>query len=473
MLENPKQKKSAIIVLCLVLLTIGAVICLATTIDVGSGAPSAGLTEQFQSAFYRNGFAYLVQLPPVDNVQRFGTTGVLQEFYSVGFNPNSNTGTTTATTTQGGGKLALIDSTTSLAPPPSGQPAVAQVLQNMYSYYQSVGVSTAGYPITDTLNCPLPVNGATCQYQIFSLNYILFAYSASTFNGSNFALRNAFLTKWNAVGGMSVLGPATDIERNITALNSVTATVQTYANGAIYSITSGALNGSVFAVLSPIYSVYASNGADGGFLGLPTSDNAPLKGGSQTYQQSFQGGNLDYTATPGQTSVPVVAVPVAAVSIQPYSSSVYQLTQGQTLSLTASTFAPNGGSLPGRVITWVSSNSKVVSVTAGTGSTSAVATAVGAGTALITAISEGQVSPALTITVTAVCCAIGDGASAVVQQAMQGAVTRDQLSILLPTKNQAQQPRRIHAAGLLHGYSGGHLSDRQVRCFACRLRGNG
>ncbi len=60
-------------------------------------------------------------------------------------------------------------------------------------------------------------------------------------------------------------------------------------------------------------------------------------------------------------------------------------------------------------------------------------------TALISAISEGVVSPSLTVTVTAVCCAVGDGASAVVQQAMQGAVTRDQLSLQLPTKNQAQQ----------------------------------
>ncbi len=159
---------------------------------------------------------------------------------------------------------------------------------------------------------------------------------------------------------MSGMGPVTDIERSITGLNSVTATVQTYQNGAIfipYLRIVGAAASS--AVASPIYSVYRRPMmADVGF-GLPTSDNAPLKGGSQTYQQSFQGGNLDYTATPGQTSVPVVAVPVAAVSIQPYSNSVYQLTQGQTLTVTAATFAPNGGALPGRVITWVSTNSKV------------------------------------------------------------------------------------------------------------------
>ena len=433
--ENPNKKKSLLIALSLVLLTIGAVICLASSVDVGSGAPSAGLTEQFQSAFYRNGFAYLVQLPPIDNVTRFGTTGVIQEFNAVGFNPNSTT--TTTPTMNGGGIFALIDSTTSLAPPPSGQPAVAQVYPAMYSYYQSVGVSTAGYPITDTLNCPTPASGPTCQYQIFSLNYILFVYGSTTFNGTNFALRNPFLTKWNAEGGMSGLGPPTDIERSITGANSVTAAVQTYQNGAIYNLTSGSLSGSVFAVASPIYSVYASNGADGGFLGLPTSDNAPLTGGSQTFQQSFHGCKLQYTATPGQVSVPIVAVPVAAVSLQPYTNSVYKLTQGATLTVTAATFAPNGGALPGRVITWVSTNSKVATVTP-VGPTATV-TAVGAGTALITAISEGVVSPALTVTVTAVCCAIGDGASAVVQQAMQGAVTRDQLSIQLPTRNQAQQ----------------------------------
>ena len=31
---------------------------------------------------------------------------------------------------------------------------VAQVLANMFSYYSSVGVTTAGFPTTDTLTCP-------------------------------------------------------------------------------------------------------------------------------------------------------------------------------------------------------------------------------------------------------------------------------------------------------------------------------
>ena len=78
-----KNRKQILIPLAvtLALLTIGAVICLAA-IDVGSGAPNEGLTSRFQNAFFRNGFAYLVSLPPVNNVQRFGSTGLIQEFNS-------------------------------------------------------------------------------------------------------------------------------------------------------------------------------------------------------------------------------------------------------------------------------------------------------------------------------------------------------------------------------------------------------
>src|SRR5260370_41010718 len=54
------------------------------TIDVGSGAPNSGLTGRFVNAFYRNGFAYLVSLPPVDNVQRFAGAGLIQEFNAAG-----------------------------------------------------------------------------------------------------------------------------------------------------------------------------------------------------------------------------------------------------------------------------------------------------------------------------------------------------------------------------------------------------
>ena len=66
---------------------------------------------------------------------------------------------------------------------------VAQMLANMYGYYTSVGVTTAGFPTTDTLTCPAQTGLPSCQYQFFNKNYVLFAYAASMFNGTNFAVR--------------------------------------------------------------------------------------------------------------------------------------------------------------------------------------------------------------------------------------------------------------------------------------------
>src|SRR5262249_29886851 len=120
-----------------------------------------------------------------------------------------------------------------------------------------------------------------------------------------------------------------------------------------------------------------------------------------------------------------------------YYTAPYPMKQGDKLSLHANTFTSNGGSLTDRAITWVTTNSRVVSISSS--GADAVAQAVGSGTAIISAVSEGQVSPSITITVTAVCCQIGEGATTTAQQAMQDAITRDQLSIQLPVKAAAQR----------------------------------
>ena len=418
----------------LILIAFSLTLGMAATIDVGSGAPNSGLTEKFVSNFFRNGFAYLVSLPPIDNVQRFGGTGLIQEFNAVG---STGTGTGNGNGTGTGGRLALIKANMTLALPTDGSVDVAQMLANIYSYYSTVGVTTAGFPTTDTLTCPQQTGLPACEYQFFNKNYVLFAYDSSIFNGSNFALRDPFYTKWKALGGITGLGTAIDIERNVTGQSSVAATVQLYANGAIYSITSGSLSGSVFAVASPIYATYVADGADSGFLGLPISDDIALTGGG--HRQKFQGGNLDYTPTPGQTAVPVLELPVASVSLRPYFTAPYPMKQGDTLPLHADVFTSNGANLTGRLVSWVTTNSKVVAITANSGSPDAVVQAVGQGTALVSAISEGKASPSLTINVTAVCCQIGDGAVPLAQQAMKDAVTRDQLSIQLPAKSPAQR----------------------------------
>ena len=444
----PKNRKQILIPLAvtIALLSIGAVICFAA-IDVGSGAPSDGLTSRFQNAFFRNGFAYLVSLPPVNNVQRFGSTGLIQEF-----NAKGSTGTGTGGTATAGPRLALIKSNMTTALPTDGSVDIAQVLANMYSYYSTVGVNTAGFPTTDTIDCP-KVTAVACEYQFFNKNYVLFAYDSSTFNGDNFAIRDPYYTKWKALGGIDGLGPPVDIERNIT-VNGGNATVQLYAKGDIYNNTSGTLNGRIFAVTTPIYAAYVKAGGYSGFLGLPTSDDVALAGGGR--RQSFQGGNLDYT--PG--SEPVLRLPVDSIAFLPYSASAFQMKQGDTLALHANVYTANAATLTDRQVGWVSSNSRVVVLETTGSAGSAVARAVGQGTALITAVSEGKVSPPITISVTAVCCQIGEGApNPTISQAIQDAVTRNRLTVALPAKSTVQ---RVGAGYIQELFSNGSPAVRYV-----------
>ena len=404
------------IFLATALVLLGAVLCLA--VEVGSGAPSEGLTQKFVNAFFRNGFAYLVTLPPVANVQRFGSTGLIQEFREAG---------------GGNGRLALVKANQTTALPTDGSVEVAQVLANMFSYYSTVGVNTAGYPTVDTLICPTAAPAVPCQYQFFNKNYVLFAYESPTFNGQTFAVRDPFYTKWVAIGGIDGAGPATDIERNVT-VGGTNATVQLYAKAAIYNITSGTLTGRVLAVAAPVYAAYLRAGGHDGFLGLPTSDDVTLTSGG--HRQTFQGGNLDYTVG----SEPGVRLPVESLAIIPYNTAPFQMKLGETLRFHVNLFTASGASLTDRAVTWVTTNNRVVTIEPVAGSLDAVAKAVGAGSAIISAVSEGKISPTVRIQVTAPCCQIGEGApTPIIQQAIQDAVSRNRLSIALPAKSPAQR----------------------------------
>ena len=93
-----------------------------------------------------------------------------------------------------------------------------------------------------------------------------------------------------------------------------------------------------------------------------------------------------------------------------------------------------------RQVSWVSSNSRVVVVEASSTTGDAVARAVGQGTASITAVERRQGRPAITISVTSVCCQIGQGApNPTISQAIQDAVTRNRLTIALPAKSTVQR----------------------------------
>jgi uncharacterized protein (TIGR03437 family) len=383
--------------------------------DIGSGAPNQAITTLFLAAFYR-GFQLVASTTPKGPVKRLGTTGLVQEFPDI----NKTAGVT----------LALVmpnQNITSTSDP--SQSLVFQMLGDLYTYYTSVGVSTAGYPTMDTQKCPPFDPANSCTWSLFSNNYALFAYQNPIFTGQNFSISGNFYTEWIKLNGISGPGRPTDGQVSTTASTGSAATAQTFARGAIYQYSSGPNNGKYFGVVDPIYSIYSvNNGGPSGILGFPIADEIVLSSG--VHHQSFEGGALEYT--PG--SDPTLRLPVASIGITGVNLSAPNVPMklGDTLTVTARPATANGVDLTGtgRIISWSTSNSRVITIQA-TNET-AVLKAVGGGTASVAASSEGVVSQRINILVTAPCCQIGDGAPATVQQSFQDTLTRNRLSVIVP-----------------------------------------
>ena len=405
-----------------------ATVTVAPVTDVGTGAPTATMQQQFLTAFFRNGFNLLVTLPPAGAVKRLGTTGYVQEFNGV----------------VSGTKLALA--TVSPTAPPSSDGTTGGVVQleaDLYAYYTTVGASTAGLPLYDTLACPPIDQTNSCTYDIFDKSYALFAYHAALANGQNFTIRNLsgstsvlFYTEWTNRGGITGMGRPVDVETTVTATVVPPATTGTtddhaaYINGAIYSITSGLNKNVLFSVLQPIYGLYVTNGGPTGSLGLPTTQEIVLSNGD--HRQTFEGGVLQYT--PG--SDPVLRPPVSTVVISgAVVGATLNLTLGQTVTLTAAPTSPAGIALTDRPVSWSTTNSRVITITA-TNAT-AVLKAVGGGAASVTAASEGVASQKINVIVIAPCCQVGDGAPPAVQQSFKDALTRNKISVQPPVPSPA------------------------------------
>ncbi|MDQ6704373.1 MAG: hypothetical protein M3Z85_00255, partial [Acidobacteriota bacterium] len=390
----------------------GSASCFA--VDVGSGSPNSAIQGQFVSAFYQNGFASLVALPPLADVKKFGPNGLVQEFQDA----KKTTGV----------KLALI------MPDINSPTVIYQVLGDLYPYYSSLGQAVAGFPASSEMHCPV-INGIQCTYQNFTLATTLFAFQTPNSNGQNVSVDGPFYTKWMALGGVSgTLGIPLGDDVAVTSSFKTTANVQTFTGGAIYNITSGAFNGQTFAVIEPAYDVYQSYSGATGILGFPTSDNILSTGGPSMglNHQSFEGGTLQFMTG----STPVLLTPVTEVQLSP--PGPLRLNLGDTVQVTALTFAGSGTPASGRAVSFSTSNGRVVSIQI-SGATVTLK-AVGAGAAAITATSEGQVSAPLAVTVAGQCCGVGEGApSAQIQQAFQDLVTRDRLAVIVPSASPVQR----------------------------------
>ncbi|HTS62244.1 MAG TPA: Ig-like domain-containing protein [Candidatus Acidoferrales bacterium] len=396
-----------------------ATVTLNPIVDVGIGAPTPSMQQAFITAFFKNGFNNQVTLPPISNVTRLGTTGYIQTFNGV----------------VSGTKLALATASPSAPPSNDGTTlGIVQLYADLYAYYATVGAGTAGLPLYDTQSCPVIDQTNSCTYDIFDKSYALFAYHAPLATGQNFTVNGVYYTEWTKQGGITGLGRPVDVVTTITASTNTTAGFQSFSNGAVYTLTSGTYRGTTVSVLQPIYGLYSTSGGPASSLGLPIAEEIVLSTGD--HRQQFEGGILQYTPGGGG---PTQRPPVTTVLLggAPAGATTITLNLGQSLSLTATPMSSAGQVLSDRAVSWVTTNSRVIAITA-TGN-QAILKAAGAGAASVLAASEGVTSTKLNFIVIAPCCQVGDGSTPAVQQSFQAALTRNKIPVAIPVPSPAQR----------------------------------
>lgn len=377
---------------------------IALAVSVGSGSPTALILQGFLNAYGRNSFASLVT-GPIADVRALGTPGYVQEFTS---KANANL------------KYALVK------PDPNAPASSTDTLQmytDLYTFYTSVGVSTAGYPTNDTTACPTN-NFGFCNYQLFTKDYALFVYSSPL--TSSFLIKDPFYTQWSNAGGISgPPGPPTADQTTLTSRSTVVANVQTFVGATIFSYPSSSTTPSNYAVAGYFNAAY-NNAGGATSLGFPTSQ-AVTNNTTGLTRQAFEYGRIEL---PMGSTNPNILYIVSEVDI----TNVYlplSLSIGATSTVSATTLDLRGIQVNDRVLSWSSTNGNVAKIT-GSGYTATV-TAVGGGTANIYVSSEGKTSTPLAVKVASVCCAVGEGAPSLqVTQAFQAAVSRNSLVVQLP-----------------------------------------
>jgi uncharacterized protein YjdB len=133
---------------------------------------------------------------------------------------------------------------------------------------------------------------------------------------------------------------------------------------------------------------------------LGSDDNVAVVTSTGKVIASQTPGTMTVTATSegitGTATIVVLQAPVATVAISPLTQTV--VVGSSTPAFTAVTKDGSGNVLTGRVVTFASSDPTIATINSSTG----VATGVAPGSVSITASSEGQTSPAATLTVSAI-----------------------------------------------------------------------
>ncbi len=389
-----RNKKLALLLFLLVTVAFAAA--------VGDGAATPAIRASFIQAYTRGQFSLYVNAPTA--IKALGSPGLVQEFPA------------TANTAL---KYALIKPDPNA---PLAQFDTLQVSPDIYTPYTAVGATTAGYPTMDTAACP--ANGfGTCNYQLFTKNYAIFAYSEPVI--STFTVADPFYSVWNTTGGLGgILGLPTSGENAVTSISKVAGTQQTYLGGAIYTYPAGSTTAAAYSVSGAFFTAWTASGGYAS-LGFPTAE-AALVGATGMFRQTFEAGRIEQT--PGND--PGVLFPVSLVGITSASQGLSLLPGGAT-TVSASTLDTRGNTVTNRAMSWSSTNGAVATVT-GNGY-SAKVQGISAGAANIYVTVEGKTSLPISVRVGGACCLVGEGApTPVMTQAFQAALDRNQLAATLP-----------------------------------------
>ncbi len=399
-----------------ILLTLSACFAQTTAIQVGDGATTPTIREEFLAAFQRDGFVNSVALPPITEVIGYGSGGFRQEFNDAG-----RTGLRYALIRPAVPDLSL-----------GVNNAVRQVRPPIYAILNqsSIGTSGAGFPRIDTrrfsaLLSAQSVNFASGFYQTFDKGFGIFVWDLPPLNGgsdTSFTLAEPLYTRWNTIG-IDQIGPPVVSLISATSRFGTRANYQIFTHGAIYAITSGSPNGRVIFVRKSVQDLYEQNQGPSGFLGLPIGEETILAEGRR--RQTFEGGTMEYSIN----GTPILKNSIISVTVA--TEDPIRLSAGQTRPLTAVLQTNAAEFVTDREVFWSTSNGRVVTIT-GTGPNVTIRGVAG-GSAILTATSEGKTSNRITVLVASQCCAIGEGApSQAISQTFLDAIQRNRITVRSP-----------------------------------------